>query len=319
MGVAHRARVGLALGGLVVASAAAGQERDADGRPVERFEYTSYLELADLAEQLNYTNATWQAGDREVPRAYLTNIPARWRDRVADEVTVDIKKRLFFRLGMPLVLRANELIERRRKKAQRIGTAVVAGDAVAAEDAAWLERTAVTYAVKDPEAPFDAATLAALLKRIDIVPVSLALAQAAEESGWGTSRFAAEGNSLFGQWSWDENAIRPEQQRAALGDYGIAAFETPLESVISYMHNLNTHRAYAALRDQRAALRAAGEPIDGWALAETLTSYSERRAAYVDSLHTIMRVNDLNPMDGAYLGDGPTIYLVPVGEGARSP
>lgn len=156
-----------------------------------------------------------------------------------------------------------------------------------------------------------------LLARLDIVPVSLALAQAAEESGWGTSRFAAEGNALFGQWAWGENAIRPQNQREGLGDYGIAAFETPLESVRAYMHNLNTHPAYAELRARRAEMRRDDETLSGWELANTLTRYSERGQDYVDTLHTIMRVNRLADTDSAYLGDGPTIFLVPVGDGAE--
>jgi uncharacterized FlgJ-related protein len=156
-----------------------------------------------------------------------------------------------------------------------------------------------------------------LLERVDIVPVSLALSQAAEESGWGTSRFAAEGNALFGQWTWGGEGIKPEQQRAALGDHRIAAFESPLQSVMAYMHNLNTHPAYAELRAMRARLRREGQPIRGRKLAEALTKYSERGQAYVDSLHAIMSVNHLDAADEAHLGDGPTIYLVPVGDGAN--
>jgi uncharacterized FlgJ-related protein len=101
-----------------------------------------------------------------------------------------------------------------------------------------------------------------------------------------------------------------------MGDYRIAAFETPLQSVMAYMRNLNTHAAYAGLRARRAELRSKGERISGWELVKTLDRYSERGPAYVASLHTIMRVNGLDPADDAYLGDGPTIWLVPVGEGA---
>ena len=85
---------------------------------------------------------------------------------------------------------------------------------------------------------------------------------------------------------------------------------------MAYMMNLNTHTTYAELRKRRAPLRSAGEPISGWELAKTLDHYSERGPAYVKSLHGIMRVNKLEPADDAFLGDGPTIYLVPIGEGA---
>ena len=138
-------------------------------------------------------------------------------------------------------------------------------------------------------------------------------------SGWRAApALAAEGNALFGQWTWGDNAIKPEQQREKLGNYGIAAFETPLQSVLAYMHNLNTHRAYAGLRARRASMRSAGEPLSGRSLAEMLDRYSERGIDYVKSLHAIMRVNHLDAADSAYLAQGETIWLVPV-EAAPSP
>jgi len=84
------------------------------------------------------------------------------------------------------------------------------------------------------------------------VPPSLALAQAAEESGWGTSRFAIKGNSLFGQWDFSGKGIKPKEQRENLGDYGIAAFDSPQDSIEAYMLNLNTHRAYQRMRQEHA-------------------------------------------------------------------
>jgi len=185
------------------------------------------------------------------------------------------------------------------------------------DDRLWLARLATSYGVvEDESSPVDQPALDELILRVDVVPVSLALSQCAEESGWGTSRFAAEGNALFGQWTWSGKGIKPEQQRSGMGDYRIAAFETPLGSVMAYMVNLNTHAAYEKLRARRAEMRARGERISGWELAKTLDRYSERGQAYVDSLHGIMRVNQLDPADDAFLGDGPTIYLIPVGEGA---
>ena len=154
-----------------------------------------------------------------------------------------------------------------------------------------------------------------LIRRIDTLPPSLVLAQAAEESGWGTSRFAVEGNALFGMWTWGDEGITPQQQRSEHGDHKIASYETPQQSVIAYMHNLNTHQSYETLRVRRAELRSAGTKVTGWELAKTLTKYSERGQEYVDSLHALMKTNMLMPTDDAYLGDGPTILLIPVGEG----
>ena len=287
-------------------------------RPEERFEFASYEQVQVLFERLGYTPETWQAGIREVPRVYVTNVPPRWRGSVSKEVSVLTKKRIFFRAMAPLVLRSNELILRERSRMADLDARLAADGKLRDDDREWLAQLAVRYGVvQDVSAPLDRKTLAELMVRVDVVPVSLVLAQCAEESGWGTSRFAAEGNALFGQWSWGGKGIKPEQQREGMGDYRIAAFETPLASVTAYMMNLNTHAAYAGLRARRAKMRSGGERISGWELAKTLDKYSERGAEYVDSLHGIMRVNKLDPADDAFLGDGPTIFLVPVGEGAR--
>ena len=152
--------------------------------------------------------------------------------------------------------------------------------------------------------------------RVDEVPVSLVLAQAANESGWGTSRFAAEGNALFGQWSFGGSGMLPSEQRASLGDYRVAAFESPLLSVIAYMRNLNTHNAYARLRELRAAARAAGEEPSGYELAAGLDRYSERGQDYVDELRSMIDFNGLRPTDETYLAEEPVYLLVPTdGEG----
>jgi len=293
-------------------------ERVGSKRPEKRFEFTSYTEVGELFEELDYTPETWAAGIREVPRVYLTTIAPRWRDRVSKDVSVLEKKRIFFRAMAPLVLRSNEFILRDRARLEELRPRLASGGDVSADERLWLTELAVGYrVVKDADATIDAAALDGLLTRIDIVPVSLALSQCAEESGWGTSRFAAEGNAMFGQWSWGGKGIKPQQQREGMGDYRIAAFETPLHSVMAYMKNLNTHNAYAGLRARRAELRGKGERMSGFELAKTLDKYSERGAAYVESLHAIMRVNQLDPADDACLGNGPTIWLVPVGDGVE--
>ena len=159
--------------------------------------------MGELFEELNYTPEAWQAGIREVPRVYLTTIAPRWRDRVSAEVTVLEKKRIFFRSMAPLVLRSNEFILRDRARLEEIRPRVTGSGDLSADERLWLSELAVAYGVvKDADTAVDAAVLDELLVRLDIVPVSLALSQCAEESGWGTSRFAAEGNALFGQWSW---------------------------------------------------------------------------------------------------------------------
>ena len=284
-------------------------------RESRRFEFESYKEVERLFEELNYTPEAWQAGVREVPRVYITKVSERWRAKTTKEISVQTKKYLFFRALTPLVLHANEMIVADRQRVEALANAQ-AFQSLSPEERQWLNELAARYKIDLVKGELTAARVDELLRRVDIVPVSLALSQGAEESGWGTSRFAAEGNALFGQWTWGENAMKPKRQRASLGNYGLAAFETPLESVLAYMHNLNTHRAYTELRTRRAELRAAAEPLSGRALAKTLTRYSERGADYVKALHAIMSVNQLDAADAAYLGNGPAIYRVPVGEGA---
>jgi len=127
--------------------------------------------------------------------------------------------------------------------------------------------------------------ITALLERIDVIPTSLILAQSAEESGWGTSRFVRQGNALFGQWAWgDDEGIVPKGREEGK-THVIKAFGSLMDSVRAYARNINSHPAYQSLRERRAALRADGQMITGWELAETLTKYSERGAEYVDSIH----------------------------------
>ena len=132
-----------------------------------------------------------------------------------------------------------------------------------------------------------------ILLRADVIPVSLALAQAAVESGWGTSRFAVQGNALFGQWAWKESAgLKPLQ---ASNDRAVVrSFPNLFGSVRAYMHNLNTHSSYGDLRRQRARLADRDERGKGYALAGNLDRYAEIGMEYVDKLRTIIRVNDLD-------------------------
>jgi uncharacterized FlgJ-related protein len=286
-------------------------------RPVERFKYDSPEQLEELAKSLNYTPETWQAGVREVPRIYITKIPSRWRDKTSEGMPVVEKKRAFFRLLGPLVLHANELIQADRQELESIVATLRLGESISAREETFMRETAIAYKVGEGDIDIsDQALQDELIRRVDTLPPSLVLAQGAEESGWGTSRFTVEGNALFGMWTWGEEGIKPKQQRAEHGDHKIASYKTPMESVIGYMRNLNTHRSYETLRARRAELRSSGDKVTGWELAKTLTKYSERGQAYVDSLHGLMKTNQLMATDDAYLGDGPTILLIPVGEGS---
>ncbi len=278
--------------------------------PDEKYEIHDYHDLIELFQQLNYTPEAWSQGIRQVPRMYLTSIGHRWGAQTTREITVLQKKQLFFHALAPLVLRSNELILRDRQRLEALIKNSSPENELNGNDEIFISKLVALYKINGTSETM-LSTLHDLLERVDIIPASLALGQAAEESGWGTSRFVSAGNALYGQWTWGKNAIVPEQQRKELGNYGIAAFESLYASVSSYMLNINTHNAYADLRNKRAELRSSGAAISGSVLAGQLTKYSERGEEYVKGLKSLMDYNHLHPVDSAYLADGNTIFLIP--------
>jgi len=249
-----------------------------------------------------------------VPRAITVAIDLSWKQE-AERVTVDVKKELFYRAAAPLILYANELILQDREQLQSLARRQGEGKTLNADEIQWLGNLADHYRLLDPEkgAASEAdilATIDELMVRVDIIPPALALGQAAYESGYGTSRFALTGNAFFGQWTWGGKGMKPLQQRKSKGDYRVATYDWPFDSVRAYMLNLNTQRAYADLRRVRAELSGRGEKLTGLALAETLTKYSERGQAYVKTLKGIIKTNGLDIADNARLRDERTVLLV---------
>src|SRR6516164_1351012 len=246
----------------------------------EKVPCRDYRDVLALFDQLGYTQKAWQAGIREIPRVYLAEVPDEWRERGAKDLSAEDKKKLFFRVIAPIVLRINELILEDRVRAQDLTERIAKGQSVSPEDQTWLTELAVKYKVlKSTSERLDSNALAELQMRVDIVPPSLALAQAADESGWGTSRFAEQGNSLFGQWAWGKGLKPTEQRTSKVGDQRIAAFGSTALAAYAYALNLNTQHAYHDLRLRRAELRRQKQRISGSVLAETLVHYSERGPA----------------------------------------
>ena len=280
----------------------------------EKVACRNYKDVLALFDRMGYTQKAWQAGIREIPRVYLADVPDTWRERSAKELSVAEQKRLFFRLIAPVVLRINEIILEDRDRAKELTERLAEGQSVRPEDQAWLTELAAKYKVLESTGKrLNSDAFAELLMRVDIVPASLSLAQAASESGWGTSRFAAEGNSLFGQWTWGKGLKPTEQRTSKLGDYRVAAFDSTAQAAYSYALNLNTARAYRDLRVKRADLRRQNLRISGTVLAETLVNYSERGQAYVDDLKALIRENRLDDADDASLRHMTVIHIVPAG------
>jgi len=255
-------------------------------------------ELTTLFTKLDYTSTNWNKAERNIPRISIDGISKSWSTDSA-KLPVQTKKTIFFRLMTPLSLIANENILRER---QTVTSASL--------DNNELLIIAVKYRViKDLKTPLTESLRKQLLNRVDIIPVSLALAQSAEESGWGTSRFAAEGNAFFGQWDFSGKGMKPKQQREALGNYGVARFDSPLESVEAYMLNINTNAAYTKLRSLRVKMHSDDNKITGYQLTTTLDKYSERGEAYVQGLQHLIRYNKLETTDSVKLSDDKWIHL----------
>jgi Bax protein len=282
--------------------------------PDEHVPYRDYKDILALFERLGYTAKAWRAGNLEVPPVYLAQITSQWHDKAKVAPVAD-KKKVFFRILLPIVLKVNEFILEDRVRATEITERLSRGAEVSGEDQKWLTALAVRYKLTGFSGDrLPASQYPELLLRVDVVPPSLSLAQAATESGWGTSRFAAEGNSLFGQWSWGKGLKPTEQRTESVGDQRVAAFDSTGACAYGYALNLNTQHAYQDLRLKRAELRRNKLPISGVALVPTLIHYSERGQAYVDELKTLISQNGLAIADGAHLRNMPTIRLYFVDE-----
>ena len=273
--------------------------------------FDGYEELIHLYDSLSYTPENWRAGVHTIPRLYMTKVPETWGTETADKLPVDLKKTLFVQAILPLVLTSNELIEAERTDLMKYHERGF--EDLTSDEKQWLELLAIKYRVITEEdlRPIAPEDIPALLKRVDIVPISLAVSQTALESGWGTSRFAQQGNALFGQMSWGKDVIKPVGQDASHGKRGIKIYDTPFSSVRSYMHNLNAHYAYNDFRDQRAKIRSEGRELTGTELAPSLLMYSTKREEYIEHVLSMIRSSDLESLNMAFLDSGPEIYLVP--------
>lgn len=235
-------------------------------------------------------------GERLVPPIFVRSLPPDW-DSLA---TVDSRKSVFAKTVLPLILKENARIRAERKRLLALAESS-GGDLATMSrwDRRWLASLARRYGLE--EIDFEV-----LKRRVDEIPASLALVQAANESGWGSSRFAHDGNALFGQWTWNrEEGIVPDQLQEGLGDYAVRRFDSMAESVAAYMRNLNTHRAYRGFRARRAAQRRADGALDGLALSVELTPYSQRGEDYVAELQSMIRQNGYRTLDSARLARSP--------------
>mgnify|MGYP001368269478 FL=1 len=201
------------------------------------------------------------------------------------------KKEQFFQFMLPKIRLANTKIRVERSSLQdvfdRNKDELILSDA----DKKFLGALKVKYKISEELEALD--SINALLTKIDEVPASLVLAQSANESGWGTSRFAIEARNMFGIWCFREGCGIKPLQRAAGKKYEVAKYETIQASVEAYMLNINSHPAYRELRRIRSEARADNSYLSGMALAEGLETYSARGEDYVEEIKQLIRINKL--------------------------
>lgn len=233
--------------------------------------------------------AALREGAAKIPPVYLASLPGDLKS----VRSTHLRKALFVSVVLPHVLKANERIRQDRVRLARLQRADRTERTIRGRDRKWLGRMAKKYRTKPMD--FDE-----LLRRVDTVPPRLAIAQAAQESGWGTSRFARAGNALFGQHAPDGAGAM-----TALGDRSVTlkSFDNLHRSVLDYMRNLNSNPAYEKFRDMRAQMRGAGLPVDAVALAGSLDRYSEEGALYVERLRTVMSMPEVAAARGARLAE----------------
>ncbi len=199
------------------------------------------------------------------------------------------RKDFFIQIVLPLILQENNNIKLDRKRL----FSIINKNNNSKLEKKWIEKKYKQYGVVSKE-------LSILKRRMDEIPVSLAIAQAAKETGWGTSRFAQEGNALFGQWTWSGEGLKPKDAEKDEG-HKVMKFNVLQASVRAYQRNLNTHQSYKKLRQARAELRDLGKPLDSLILVNFLNEYAETGEKYVEVLKQIIKQNNLKDFDDVKL------------------
>jgi Bax protein len=265
--------------------------------------FRSAARLEQMFQRLGYDLETVRESGT-VPRVLLTSLPD-----FGEISATDTRKRVFFKTVLPLVLDANEAIQKDRNRILALRFKHGEGSALRDDERAWLRAMAEAYGA-DEGAGFDE-----LLRRVDTIPPSLALAQGALESGWGTSRLAQQGNALFGQYAFLDDDGPAPRGRDDGKSYRLRTFDTPSDAVRAYAANLNSNPAYAEFRKLRAEMRADGRDPDGYDLAATITRYSELRKAYVRSVRRIIDAENLSRFDDALLSTQHAITIAGLDSG----
>lgn len=237
---------------------------------VSNLQVQSTSELGQIFEAHQYSLEDIRNGQGFVPKLYLAKLP---KDLKRTKSTN--RQMVFLQTLLPIIVEANQGILKMRSDLEILQHKMRSGTKLSKDEKAWLALMYDDYRVKERN-------ITALLKKVDIIPISLTLAQGILESGWGTSGLAQKANSLFGHTD---------------GSKKMKQFSTLVDTVEGYVKNLNKHPAYRSFRNKRAALRQGNKPLDAHHLAEGLKSYSERGMAYVQDIRKIMKRYKLYEFD----------------------
>ncbi len=219
---------------------------------------------------------------KKVPNIVIAKFPKDFKNIYSSS----LRKQLFIKVALPLIVKENEHLISQNSKIEQLQKKF---NFIKRRDALWLRKKMEDYEV-------DNNSIGELLMKIDAIPVSIALSQAAVESGWGTSRFASEGNALFGQYIWEEGKGIVPAERSENEIHEIKSFKSLKNSVSSYMKNLNSNYHYDEFRLNRYVMRKNGLTLNGTYLAEYLYNYSTDEN-YSEKIKKIIESNDLDDFD----------------------
>ncbi len=260
-------------------------KKDKKSQPADGDYNLNTQTVLNLFEDLEY-DLDHVRNKKKVKPIYFTRLP---KDLNTIK-SVKEKKETFLQILLPLIVAENEKIIEDRKHLLKL-----LKDNETTESKKWLNKKYKAYKVKDK-------SISELIERIDIVPTSIALAQAAKESGWGTSRFALEGNAIYGQWTWNGDGIEP-LEKTKDQNHKILKFPLLRASVKAYIINLNTHRGYKGFREKRSALRKQNKKLAGLDLIHELDNYAQTGKEYTKILEQIIKQNDLNELEAVTIDD----------------
>ncbi len=260
----------------------------------EDFNQSKILTSAILEEKLDHVffDIEYIKKSKKVPDIMISKLPDDFKNIYSSSV----RKKLFIKIALPLIVKENEKLISQNIQIEKLNNKF---SVINRREAIWLTKKMKEYEV-------DNNSLVELLMKIDAIPVSIALSQAAVESGWGTSRFASEGNALFGQYVWGKGEGIVPEERLESENHEIKTFKNLKSSVSSYMKNLNSNYHYDEFRLNRYVMRKNGIILDGIILSEYLYNYSTDKD-YLEKIKQIIKSNNLNDFDEVKI-DSLSVY-----------